>query len=364
MTINQLYHTWFARIQQLWPTERITRLRNLAWLLVGVFLSRSVQLPKIAEHIPGAATQPSLIRRLSRFLDNEAVQVRKWYEPVARSLLEAMARSTGEIRLIADASKVSFHHQQLMIAVAFRRRALPIAWTWIPSARGRSSSHKQLALLAYVQRLLPKGVPVLLVGDNEFGAVEVIRQLEAWHWSYVLRQKGKTQAQLDGQIEWPHLRDLVKEGQDRWLGPARLTAAHAHPVYLWVYWRRGEEEPWLLATNLPTKAQTQPAYRRRMWIEELFGDLKGHGFDWEHTHLIHFARLSRMALVAALLYDWLISTGVRVVRQGRRFWVDRVDRRDLSFFQIGWRWIRRCITNNLPFTVELVPAVAGKLSGG
>lgn len=50
---------------------------------------------------------------------------------------------------------------------------------------------KQLALLGYVHSLLPPKADVLLVGDNEFGAVEVQKQLKKWGWQYVLRQKGR-----------------------------------------------------------------------------------------------------------------------------------------------------------------------------
>lgn len=38
------------------------------------------------------------------------------------------------------------------------------------------------------------------------------------------------------------------------------------------------------------------AYPRRMWIEEMYGDLKSHGFDLERTMLRHFQRLSRLTL--------------------------------------------------------------------
>ena len=38
MPINELYHTWFMKIKQLQPTERITRIRNFAWLIVGMYL--------------------------------------------------------------------------------------------------------------------------------------------------------------------------------------------------------------------------------------------------------------------------------------------------------------------------------------
>jgi hypothetical protein len=40
---------------------------------------------------------------------------------------------------------------------------------------------KQLALLAYIRKLLPKNAAVFLVGDCEFGPVEVFEQLDRWH---------------------------------------------------------------------------------------------------------------------------------------------------------------------------------------
>jgi len=364
MSINHLYHTWFDQIKQLRPGERVTRQRNLAWLLVGIFQSKSVHLSKIALKIPGNAKTPSITRRLSRFLDNPAIRVREWYEPVARNVLQAMADTVGEVRLIADGTKVGFGHQLLMVAVAFRRRAIPIAWTWVRKSRGHSSAAKQLALLAYVRQLIPAGTPVLLVGDSEFGAVEVIRQLEIWKWWYVLRQKANHQVKL-GESGWQRFGDLIERpGQSRWLGHGLLTAEHAHPTHLLAHWKTGEKEPWLLATNLPSRRETLRAYRRRMWIEEMFGDMKGNGFDLESTHLRHFLRLSRLTLAVVLLYVWLISTGSRAIKNGQRHLVDRAERRDLSIFQIGLRWVERRLTNALPVSIRLRPVYGGKLSGG
>ncbi len=80
-------------------------------------------------------------------------------------------------------------------------------------------------------------------------------------------------------------------------------------------WKRGEDEPWILATNLPSAPETFGAYQRRMWIEQLFSDLKGKGFDRESTHLRHVQRLSRLTLVVALLAVWLFTTGVTLIRQ-------------------------------------------------
>lgn len=365
MSINQPYHTWVSRIWQLRPTERITRVRNMAQLLHGIFQRKSVHVSEVATKIISNATLPSVTRRLSRFLDNPAVRVREWYAPIAQALLLAAVRNVGEIRLLTDGTKVGFGHQLLMISLAYRRRALPIAWTWIPARRGHSSALTQLALLGYVRRLIPASAPVLVAGDSEFGAIPVLQQLEAWGWFYVLRQKASNQVKTRPAQAWQDFGQLVQRpGQSVWCDEAELTRKYAHPTNLLAHWQVGEEEAWLLATNLPHRQIALQVYGRRMWTEEMFGDLKGHGFDLESTHLQHISRLSRLTLAVALLYVWVISVGTAVIKNGERPWVDRADRRDLSIFQIGLRWIERRLTNTGTIPMRLCPTCNCKLSGG
>lgn len=357
MPINELYHTWFGRIGQLWPFLRVTQRQNLAWLLVGICQGRSVHLNDIAEQIPGQAKLVSQTRRLSRFLDNRAVRVRKLYAPIAKALLAAAAK-TGEVRLIVDATKIGFGHQLLIVALAYRKRALPIAWTWVRGRVGHSSSVKQLALLAYVHRLLPEDARVLLVGDCEFGAIELLRHLDRWQWRYVLRQPASHLIDLTLHNHWQRFGDVLDEpGQSVWLGKGFLTQEHVYPVNLLAHWEKGEEAPWLLATNLTTRRVTLRAYQRRPWIEEMFGDMKTHGFDLESTHLRHFLRLSRLTLAVALLYVWLVAYGAHAIKNGQRHLVDRRDRRDLCIFQIGWRLMKRRLVNLRSTPIRLCPNV-------
>jgi hypothetical protein len=354
MPINTLYHTWFQRIRELRPNQRVTQVRNFVWLIVGIHQSRSVHLSRIATKIPGSAKLLSFTRRLSRFLDNPAIRVREWYEPIAQGWLEAQFRHLGEIRLIFDGTKVGFGHQLLIVCLAYRKRAIPIAWTWVKHVKGHSTAGKQLALLAYVRKLLPIQAAVFLVGDCEFGSMEVLRQLDQWRWFYVLRQKARTHVWLNEQQGWKDFGTFVqKPGQSVWLGAGYLTEKEIYPVNLLAHWETGEDEPWCLATNLPDRQMTLRYYARRMWIEEMFGDLKRHGFDLESTMLRHFLRLSRLTLAVVLLYVWMLSVGTQTVRRGLRHLVDRKERRDLSIFQIGLRFIERCLTNALPFKLSL-----------
>jgi len=355
MSINRLYHTWIQRIMQLRPDERKTRVYNMAWLMVGIFTSRSVHLSRVAAKIPGRAVLNSTIQRLRRFLDNSAVRVREWYKPIARDLLLAQAQSGQGIRLLVDGSKVGFGHQLLMVAIAYRRRAIPISWTWVKGNRGHSSAAKQVALLKYVYSLIPSDIPVSIAGDSEFGAIPVLKLLDMWQWKYVLRQKSNHLVYLDGQ-DWQTFGSLIKKaGQSLWFEQVLLTHRHGYRVNLLAHWEPGEKEPWLLATNLPTRRAALAVYRRRMWIEEMFGDFKKHGFDLESTHLRHFMRLSRLTLAVALLYAWLVSFGSQVIKKGHRSQVDRSDRRDLSIFRIGFNMVERCLTNFLPLSIRLIP---------
>jgi len=356
MTAFELHNTWKGRISELRPTEHKARVKPFVWLLVGIVLSKSVHLSHVANKIPGDAQRTSVTRRLSRLLDNGHIRVREWYEPIASKILNAMVESGGEVRLLLDGSKIGSGHQLLMVAVAYRKRAIPLAWTWVTGSRGHSSSHKQCALLAYVYKLMPPGASVVVAGDSEFGAMPVMRLLDEWEWSYVLRHKGDTLIFHPERHIWVRFDSLVKEaGESCWFELVSFTQKHSFPTNVLAYWKPGEETPWLLTTNLDNPKQTLRIYAVRMWIEEMFGDLKKHGFDLEATRLRHFMRLSRLTLVVALAYVWLVAFGSSIIKRGLRYLVDRSDRRDLSIFRIGYDMFQRKMTNQQPMTIRLLP---------
>ena len=355
VSIPQLYSRLYSRLVQVIPDSCDSRITNLALLMLGIVKGQSVQVGKIAAHLPIRAKKQSLVRRLERFLENGAVRVRAWYEGVAKDLLLA-ASVAGEVHLIIDSTKVSFNHQLLLVALAYRRCALPIAWTWVPHKRGHSTMHKQLALLNYVRDLLPSGVKVSLVGDCEFGHSRIIQDLQEWQWDYALRESGHTLVGLYEGQTWLRLDELLpRAGTFHWFGCVQLTACRAQATHLFACWKRGEHTPWLLATNLTRPSAIMRLYARRMWIEELFAHLKGQGFDLESSHLRTFLHLSRLTLAVALLAVWLLAFGAELVQQALRSQVDRSNRRDLSLFRIAWDYLQQLLAWADPFDVSFRP---------
>lgn len=326
-----------------------SQMKLVVLICAGIFLAKSIQLQDIAQHIPGTQKLLSIISRISRFLKNSKIPVRETYESIIKPILKSYAKG-AHLRLIIDGSKVGFGYQLLVVSLAYKHRAIPLAWTWIRGKRGHSSAQKQCDLLDYVLTLLPTTAKISLVGDCEFGSVEVIQWLRSHRWLYVLRQKSSTYYRLS-QIgaEWLALGGLVKVGQKKWLSSVSLTKTHTQLTHICAIWELGQDEPWLLATNFYCFNVAYSAYKKRMWIEEMFGDLKSNGSDIESTHLQNEDKLALLTFLVILLYLLLMFKGVRVIKAGLRDWVDHPSRRDLSIFQIGLRFIKRLDTNQSPF---------------
>ncbi len=363
LPIPHLYRSLHTYLLQRIPDGCDSRLANLIYLMMGIFHSRSVHLHLAARKTPIRAKKLSIVKRFGRFLNNAKVRVRDWYQPFAETVLRSAA-SRGQVHLIIDATKVAFGFRLVMVSIAYQRRSLPIAWTWLAGSRGHSSTATQIKLLDRVRRLLPKGVRVSVVGDCEFGNPLLIEYLRFWGWEYALRQPGDNLVLLRGTGKWQRLDSLsVSRGQPVWIGRVVLTQASAYPTHLLLYWQPGEDKPWYLATNLLDPRAALRLYRRRMWIEEMFGDMKKHGFDLEASHLRHFLRLSRLTLAVCLLYLWLVALAEHVIRHHLIDEIDRTDRRDLSLFRLGWDFLERRLALSDPIPPVSVPNFC-LMSGG
>ena len=354
----RIHGTLLPQLRKWLPKERITRLRNLAWLMTGLFLARSVHLSHIARKLPLRGQVVSLTNRLRRFLDNPRVDVWRYFQPIARQLLAGFRGQ--RLTLLIDCTGLGFSYQLMVIAIAYRRRALPLIWSVHRSKHGMVPAKAQIALLCRLAPLIARKTEVWVVGDAGFGRAALLRWFSKRHWHYCLRVNSTYHYYRKG-IGWAAVATIpIREGQTLYLGWVRWTKLENFGwVQLVAHWEKGEDESWFLVTDQTAGLWTIHLYKKRMWVEELFGDLKGHGFDLEATHLQGLGRLSRLVLAAAILYVWLIALGSRIVKRGLRYLVDRRDRRDKSLFRIGWDWIERCLALNSRMMLTFCP-VLGK----
>lgn len=334
------YHKIFREISQWHPRERVTQRRNLALVVTGLFLSLSIHLSKIVREWPVAGKVPSLTNRLRRFLSNERIEVQAWYQPIAHILLQVFAQK--RLRLVVDTTKVGFNHTLLMIGLAYRKRTLPLIWSIHPGKGGTILLEHQLALFRRLCPLIPRRAEVWVLGDSGFENVPLLRWIRRQGWHLVIRQRGNLLV-WQAAHGWRRINAIpLQPGQTRTVGWVRLTKRHnAGWYWLLLHWAKDEEKPWYLVSDQSDRKELLRLYRVRMWIEEMFGDMKGHGFDLEATHLRHADRIARLLLAVCITFVWLITLGSWVVKRGLRHLIDRKDRRDKSYFRLGLDWLKR-----------------------
>jgi hypothetical protein len=114
-----MYRIIFRSVCQVLDTLRVTRQRNLARMITGIYLGRHVHLSKIANHLFGASQMTSKVKRVRRFVANKMVDVRANYAPYAQKIIEAPAASE-RLRLLIDTTELPGTRQILMVAIAYR----------------------------------------------------------------------------------------------------------------------------------------------------------------------------------------------------------------------------------------------------
>ncbi len=169
-----------------------------------------------------------------------------------------------------------------------------------------------------------------------------------WHWR--IRLKGSLQVYRPNKEVTKISRLWPAKGRALFLHKVWITKRLFGPVHLalaQVQTAKGVQQ-WAIISDEPTDMTSFHEYGLRFDIEENFLDEKSGGFQLESSELLDGQALVRLGLIMAAATLYLVSSGLAVMARGWRHFVDAHWQRGLSYFQIGWRWIKFALTNLLP----------------
>lgn len=180
-------------------------------------------------------------------------------------------------------------------------------------------------------------------------------------WHYGIRIACNTY-RLDATGHSAALNERVPVGQHRYFQNVWLTQAAKLQTNVSVTWTDATpSEMVAVISDQPAGPPRLREYALRMTIEQSFRDDQSGGFDLEHTRLQHADRLERLLLALAIATLWCHELGEQVLASGdpARTEIDPGRERELSLFQLGLRWLKRCISihpHRLPaFRARLLP---------
>lgn len=293
---------------------RRSRLKTLASVVSGALLMKGVGVLALGRAMAqtGEVGAKHCIKRVWRFLRNSAVEL----EAVHAALFHTLAPAQGPIVVLCDWTDVG-RFQQLVFSLPRDGRALPFLSVTVK--KGTYSGEQDGSMLfaegkalSELRRICPVARQLVLVADRGFGH---------GRWLWDVQRRGFDFVQRLSQIH--HLSVEHYDGTLKQMGIPQHSpshdwgygtlAGHEHlSVRLVTTFAREAAEPWYLVTSLAgPAAEIVRTYKRRMWIEAMFRDLKNRnwGLGLDNVQLSHEQRHDCHFLVIALAYAILCAFG-------------------------------------------------------
>lgn len=350
-------------------SERVSNIKqvtNLIWLVVAVINGKSIALSQLANLLPGEAEAQSRVTRIREWLKNPQVEVWTLYQAVLRHVLRDWHAAT--ISLIVDGTLVFGDRLQIFrLSLAHGNRAIPLAWIVVPGT-GLVQAERLRPMFAQVAEFLKPyhaHASIILLADRGFRDHDWAMLCQELGWGYRIRIVRNIHIRLrcGATVRLDALKPKI--GRALCLNHAILTQDHAFATHVSMTWTRGEgnaaPELVIVISDQHAHPDRLREYAVRMDIEQSFRDDKSGGFDIDHTRLVHPERLERLLLAVAIATLWCHEVGQFVLLTGKvlRRLIDPAHTRQLSIFQLGLRWIKRCLAvwlDSLPaFYALLVP---------
>jgi Transposase DDE domain len=345
MGVARMLLPWRASLQGVFGQLHGHQLNALATASWAMLAAQHCQLSRLAVVTPGRASAPSSERRWQRLVANDRLDPYALAPDWARWVLA----DAGALTLLLDETPQANHLRAMKLSRQTRGRAIPLLWrAYRPGASDPSLDKLVPALLEEAATLLPPGAAPTLLTDRGLSWPCVLDFRVAHHWHYLMRVQGSTRCRIDGAPERA-LTSLTPRRGDTWCGEARVfKKAKWRRTRVVATWPTDSDEPWFLITDLPANLCRCAQYRKRMRQEQSFRDEKSQGFQWNQSHIRQPLHAARLLLIMALAMTWAIRLGMSLIQRGWRGELERRDRRTLSVFQLGLRYLHRHLIYRRP----------------
>src|SRR5690625_1009402 len=277
-------------------------LDTVSELLLALFSHPRFTLRHIASRLLGEANVKHKLKRLKNFLDKIQLDQQFWqsYVQTLFCLPYMKLHRRSQVTLLIDATSLKDDFWILAASISYRGRSIPV---YLQIWEGVNESYdywkRVEEFTKTLKELLPRKYDYELIGDGGFEGARMFKLCCQLGWEQVIRINGSYKIKTKGGREFVQLH-LFDEGgyRDVVIGQTNPTKN----LNLAVCSDSDCKRRWYLATSIDPD-QALKDYKRRMWIEETFKDLKS-VLKWEtYTAKIPAGqRLPKIIVLSCLSY--------------------------------------------------------------
>jgi hypothetical protein len=335
--MNQRFFTKVKKIFQHVPLVKNRARQNfIVQFVVGLLLSKKVQLSAVAEYLNDERETESNERRIQAFFQDCELD----YGQVA--CLLALFIPKGKVSLCLDRTEWDFGKCQvnvLMLTARCGEVAVPLYWELLDNKSGNSSVADRWQLMEKVIGLLGKKRIAFLVADREFVGAEWVGKLTTQQVPFCLRlPKNHSITLRNGDV--CQVKDLLAKKAERYYERVLVDGQWVN-----VHIKQLEEQNILyLIGTFPPKC-LGVLYRKRWSIEVLFQSMKKRGFDLESTHLRSFKKLKKLLALVAIAFAFCLAAGKHYHQKFKKIPIKKHGYKEKSFFRKGLDKLRDWLSN-------------------
>lgn len=294
---------------------RRSRLKTLAAIVSGALVMKGVGILALGRAMgsQGPVSAKHCIKRVWRFMRNADVEL----EAVHAALFEALCPSSGPVVVLVDWTDLD-PFQQLVFSLPRDGRALPFLSVTVRKGQMRGEQDGSMVFaeghaLEMLRRICPADRTPVLVADRGFGHGRWLWEIQRRGWHFVQRLSAAQSVEVETYIGPLGQLGIPQNSPVRTWGWGRLSAHTQVRLQLITVFAAQTKEPWYLVSSLPDTAASEIVrlYKRRMWIEAMFRDLKNRnwGLGLDAVRLSEPERHDRHFLVLALAFAMLCAFG-------------------------------------------------------
>ena len=277
------------------PTIRLTQLKIIPFIVLGIILSESSVKSDIAKNLKeefSLIQLSSVIKRISRFFKNKLFNPYSFYDKIIRYIISNYKKKhtyDKRVHIIIDHMFSHDNFTVFMITMRIGKQCIPL---WFRCFKGNNDSdafHESLIIqgINYVSSLFKNDFDLIFLADRWFNSTSLMKHINTLGHTFVFRLKKNIKVFIydkkEGHKIWKTIGDISTfEFHSNLLNDIEFTD-DKYIVNIAVSKRNSHKEPWYLVTNGDSKRAIKDYSHRFGGIECLFKNQKSNGFYLENV---------------------------------------------------------------------------------